>query len=71
MPLEFTCLVGASSFAAGWLGHSCFPSVGAQRGRRFRGGVAGSLHWSLCEDLHGTSAGPYLELCTSMKEDDL
>eukprot|EP00435_Cladocopium_sp_Y103_P030057 s4332_g7.t1 len=70
MTLELTCLVGASSFAAGWLGRSWFPpSVGAPSGRRFRGLVAGSLHQSLCEDLHGTSAGPYLNLCNSMPQD--
>ena len=71
MPLELTCLVGASSFAAGWLGRRWFPSVGAPTERCFRGSVAGSLHRRLCEDLHGTSAGPYLKLCTSMKEDDV
>lgn len=69
MPLELTCLVGASSFAAGWLGRRWFPSVGAPTERCFRGSVAGSLHRRLCEDLQGTSAGPYLKLCTSMKED--
>lgn len=68
-PLDFTCFVGASTFAAGWLGHAASLWW---RQRHGMGAAAGSvLHQSLCQHLYGTSTGPYVTMSSAMAEERL
>ncbi|CAK9078645.1 unnamed protein product [Durusdinium trenchii] len=75
---EFTCLVGAGAFIAGWLGHRWLGGWQKETRKAMAGPVIlpastfaepEPLHQSLCKHVHGTSTGPYCHFSCGLKED--